>query len=187
MTPGRADALLTELIDTEPWEHRAIVVFGREIMQPRLISWAGQLAYKYSGQTLEPRELSPTLAGLCHEVSAATGTHFNHLLLNRYRDGQDHIGYHADNEPELGRDPLIASLSLGARRRFLLKRKDHRRSKRLSLEHGSLLVMGGTLQHTWRHAVPKMARCEEERINITFRRLMGPPGWRAGPQRPQSG
>jgi alkylated DNA repair dioxygenase AlkB len=173
-----ATALLTELIDTE-WVQRPILVFGREIMQPRLISWAGELPYKYSGQTLPIRPLTDTLSKLCRAASDAADTEFNHVLLNRYRDGNDHMSYHADNEPELGKDPVIGALSVGFPRYFRLRRKDKRRNHKVLLRHGSLLVMGGNIQHTWRHAVPKMAHAEGERINITFRRLLGPPGWRS--------
>jgi len=152
-------------------------------MQPRLIAWAGDVGYRYSGQTLEPRPLTPTVAALMQGAVEATGTPFNHVLLNRYRDGMDMMGRHADNEPELGKDPLIAAISLGASRPFVLWPKDKRAKtkdkKRIELRHGQLLVMGGNIQHTWRHGVPRVAGLKEERINLTFRRLMGPPGWRS--------
>ena len=151
-------------------------------MQPRLVAWGGELGYRYSGQTLEPRPLTPTVSDLLGRVIGATGVAFNHVLLNRYRDGQDTMGRHADNEPELGKDPQIAAISLGASRPFDLWPKDKRAKKkdkrRVELQHGQLLVMGGNLQHTWRHGVPRVAGLKEERINLTFRRLLGPPGWR---------
>jgi alkylated DNA repair dioxygenase AlkB len=176
---AEADALLRTLISNQPWEHRPIVVAGREILQPRLISWAGELPYRYSGQTLPPREADPVLADLLARASAALGVPFNHVLLNRYRDGRDHMGFHADSEPELGTCPTIGALSLGARRRFVIARKGRRRArKNYRLTHGSLMVMGGTMQHTWYHAVPKDAECSQERVNVTFRWLKGPPGWR---------
>jgi alkylated DNA repair dioxygenase AlkB len=186
ISPEEATALLQALIDEEPWEQRPIMVFGREIMQPRLISWAGELPYRYSGQTLPPRTPSPRLAGLLEQLSARCGVTFNHVLLNRYRDGSDHMSRHSDDEPELGRNPVIAAISLGAPRRFHLEHKRKRSLKRhVRLTHGSLMVMGGSMQHTWRHAVPKMASITEERINLTLRCLRGPPGWRqAGEPRP---
>lgn len=174
-----ADALLHELIDELQWEQRPINVFGREVMQPRLICWAGELPYKYSGQVLEPRPLTGRLAELNARISEEVGVPFNHVLCNRYRDGKDHMGWHADDERELGRNPVIAALSLGARRKFNLHRKKKKGQKRhFQLANGSLLVMGGACQHSWRHSVPKMAAIQSERINLTFRYLKGPPGWR---------
>jgi alkylated DNA repair dioxygenase AlkB len=180
LTSEEADRAFAELRDEVAWEERAIVVAGREILQPRLIGWAGVERYRYSGQTLEAREPTPALAALTARVSEAAGASFNHVLLNRYRDGRDSIGFHADNEPELGRDPLVAAVSLGAVRRFVVQRKGKRRGKPRTwrLEHGSLLVMGGTMQHHWYHAVPRESAPTGERINVTFRTLLGPPGWR---------
>jgi alkylated DNA repair dioxygenase AlkB len=181
--PTRAQSLKAELIETLAWEQRPIVVFGRSILQPRFICWAGEIPYKYSGQVLEERPLEGLLADLNAQVSAAVGIPFNHVLLNRYRNGADHMGWHADDERELGRDPVIAAISLGAKRRFYLHRKKNKGQKRrFKLGDGSLLVMGGTCQHTWRHCVPKMAGLEGERINLTFRYLHGPPGWRSSPR-----
>ncbi|MCB9688781.1 MAG: alpha-ketoglutarate-dependent dioxygenase AlkB [Alphaproteobacteria bacterium] len=177
LTQEEADALQSELTASLPWEQRPIVVAGREVMQPRLMAWAGALPYRYSGQTLDPAPATPTLDALTARVSEACGTTFNHVVVNRYRDGKDNIGRHADAEPELGWLPTIASLSLGARRKFVLARKGRRKSRHLRLAHGSLLVMGGSLQHTWYHSVPKDGSTEE-RLNLTFRTLIGPPGTR---------
>jgi len=179
LAPEDADALLAQLRDGTPWQERAIVVFGREVLQPRLVAWYGELPYRYSGQTLEPRPEPDAVRRLREQVSEVAGTAFNHVVLNLYRDGGDHVALHSDSEPELGREPVIASLSLGARRRFVLQPKRKRRyRKRLWLTHGSLLVMGGTLQHLWRHEVPREPAVTEARVNVTFRRLLGPPGWR---------
>ncbi|MCB9662732.1 MAG: alpha-ketoglutarate-dependent dioxygenase AlkB [Alphaproteobacteria bacterium] len=178
LAPAEADAMLAALLEAMTWEHRDIVVFGRPIPQPRLIAWAGDLPYRYSGQTLEPRAAPPVLSALQARIEEAVGARFNHVLLNRYRDGRDHMARHADNEPELGRCPLIAALSLGVPRRFVLERKHGRTKRTLMLAHGSLMVMGGTCQHTWRHAVPRMATVTGERVNLTLRLLHGPPGWR---------
>lgn len=176
-----ADAVQAELTAALPWGMRPIVVAGRELPQPRLMAWGGEVAYRYSGQTLEPVAMTPLLAALTDRVSAAVGLPFNHVCVNRYRDGRDRIGRHADAEPELGRCPVIASLTLGARRRFVLSRKGRRKTRNLRLAHGSLLVMGGTLQHTWYHELPSDRECETERLNLTFRWLKGPPGWREPP------
>lgn len=178
MPADEADALQAALTAELPWVQRPIVVAGREIPQPRLMAWGGEVPYRYSGQTLEVVPSTPTLAALTARLSALCGVPFNHVVVNRYRDGRDTIGRHADAEPELGWCPTIASLSLGARRRFVLSRKGRRKSRNLRLAHGSLLVMGGTLQHTWYHALPKDPACGRERLNLTFRWLKGPPGFR---------
>ena len=176
-----ANALMNVLIEEEAWEQRSIVALGKERIQPRLMSWAGDLEYKYSGQTLPIRHYSKTLLSVQQQVSDYCGHAFNHVVINRYRDGRDHMSLHADNEPELGRNPLIAALSLGVPRRFMLqhKNKKYKGGKRkVVLHHGSLLIMGGDIQHTWRHSVPQTGGPTGERINITFRWLHGPPGWR---------
>ena len=181
LAPDEAHALMTCLREELVWEERPIIAQGKEVLQRRLIAWAGELPYRYSGQTLEPRTPTETLRGLMERIEAFVGHPFNHAVLNLYRDGRDHMSMHADNEPELGRDPTIASLSLGAARRFVLKPKDKRARKdiwRRSLPSGSLLVMGGRMQHTWRHGVPQMSSLKEERINLTLRLLKGEPGWR---------
>lgn len=167
------------------WEQREIVLFGRRVWQPRLIAWTGTLPYRYSGQTLPPRAAPPVVHQLLADVCTRAGVAFNHVLVNRYRDGQDSMGLHADDEPELGEDPIVATLSLGTARRFVLQPR-RRGTDRviLTLTHGSLLVMGGATQHHWYHAVPKAPACRDARINVTFRWLHGPPGWR--PRSPSS-
>ena len=177
MGATEADGLLARLREEPAWEQREIVLFGRRVLQPRLIAWAGSLGYRYSGQTLEPREPTPPTAALMARVSERTGVPFNHVLLNCYRDGSDRIGLHADNEPELGLNPIVATLSLGATRRFVLKprRPDHGPSRSLELHHGSLLVMGGACQRHYVHGVPRQSAAAGERISLTFRRLLRAP------------
>ena len=186
LDPDEAEAAHRALVEEVAWSQRPIAVFGREVLQPRLIGWAGERPYRYSGQTLEPRPFGPILAELLRRVEAATGLAFDHALLNRYRDGNDHMGMHADDEPELGEDPQIAALSLGASRRFVLEPKPKKLRKRkvsVQLAPGSLLVMGGRIQHGWRHGVPKQLGVKGERINVTFRRLRYDPG--EAPPRPR--
>jgi alkylated DNA repair dioxygenase AlkB len=175
--PAEADQVLHALRDELAWEQRAIVLFGRRVMQPRLIAWAGSLGYRYSGQTLEPRAPLPATAALLSRVNEHTGVPFNHVLINRYRDGADSIGLHADDEPEPGDDPIVATLSLGATRRFVLKPRRARlgRGRSFDVESGSLLVMGGTCQRHYVHGVPRQADATGERISLTFRRLLRPP------------
>lgn len=170
-------SLHERLVDELEWEARPINVFGKSILQPRLIAWAGGVPYRYSGQTLPPRSWTPSLEQLLERVFRQTGVPYNHVLLNRYRDGKDHMGRHADDERELGRDPTIAAVSVGVRRRFVIEAKAKRAKKKHTvwLEPGSLLVMGGRIQHRYRHAVPKQEHLEAERINVTFRLLVRSP------------
>jgi alkylated DNA repair dioxygenase AlkB len=172
-----ADRFLATLRDELAWEHREIVLFGRRVLQPRLIAWAGSLGYRYSGQTLEPRTPTPTTAALLARVVEDTRVDFNHVLVNRYRDGSDSIGVHADDEPELGLDPVVATLSLGATRRFVVRPRRARlgTGRSLDVEHGSLLVMGGTCQRHYVHGVPRQLGATGERISLTFRRLLRAP------------
>ena len=171
---AESDGILTTLRDELAWEHREIVMFGRRVLQPRLIAWAGSWGYRYSGQTLEPRAATPATGALMTRVIEQTRVPFNHVLLNRYRDGADSIGLHADDEPELGRDPVVATLSFGTTRRFVLKPRRARvgASQSLDVEHGSLLVMGGTCQRHYVHGVPRQPGVAGERISLTFRRLL---------------
>lgn len=171
-----AEALFAALRDGVAWKHEKIRVFGREHLQPRLTAWFGDpgAVYTYSGLTLAPAPWSPELAALRALVEEACGERFNSALVNYYRGGDDSMGFHADAEPELGQNPVIASVSLGAHRRFLLKPtrklKEPAAPLELSLGGGSLLVMAGTTQHFWRHGVPRQAGAGP-RINLTFRRV----------------
>lgn len=174
-----ASALQQALTEQVDWEQRSIKMFGKDILQPRLIGWAGELPYRYSGQTLPPREPVEALRPIWERVNEELALPFNHALLNRYRSGQDAMGYHADDEPELGYEPVIAAISVGVRRKFVLKGKGgFKKTRTVQLAHGSLLVMGGTCQHRFYHGVPRQGSVDEERINVTFRLLKGPPGWR---------
>jgi len=175
----KADDLLGELRASVGWSQGTIVLFGREVQEPRLTAWYGDVDYTYSGRTMKAAPWPPVLATLRSRVQAAVSVPLNTVLLNLYRDGKDSMGMHSDDEPELGRDPIIASVSLGAPRKFVLepKRKSARRngSYALVLSHGSLLVMAGSCQHHYRHGVPKEAKCRGERINLTFRHVLVQP------------
>jgi alkylated DNA repair dioxygenase AlkB len=155
----------------------------REVPQGRLMTWAGDEAYRYSGITLEPRPLVGPLAELTERLNDELSAGFNHVVLNLYRDGSDHVGRHADCETQLGYEPLIASLSLGAERRFVIEPKGKGRRWRKTLGNGSLLVMSGSLQHRFRHSLPRQPSVTEPRINVTWRRMLGPPGMSRGPRR----
>ena len=173
-----ASLLMGELITECDWEARTLHVMGKKVTQPRLMAWAGSVPYHYSGQTLFPLEPGPVLQSLWNQIEAREATTFNHVVINYYRDGSDNVGMHADDEPELGENPKIVAVSLGAKRRFVLERKRKPRGEprtSLWLGHGSYMVMGGTLQHTWRHALPKVKGECGPRLNITFRKLLRPP------------
>ena len=171
---SRADALLAELREGLDWEVHRIRMFGRLVDSPRLSSWIGdpEASYVYSGIRFEPRPWHPSLLQLRRELQALLGVDFNSVLANRYRDGRDAMGWHSDDERELGVCPVIASISLGATRRFAFKhRREPARKLRLDLAHGSLLVMRGDTQSNYRHALPRTARAVSDRINLTFRRI----------------
>jgi alkylated DNA repair dioxygenase AlkB len=171
-----ADAVMRRLNDEVPWRAEEITLFGRKIMQPRLTAWYGDpgCIYSYAGIRLHPTPWNETLRDVKTQIEAATAETFNSVLLNCYRDGRDSVGFHSDDEPELGPRPVIASLSLGAERVFVMKHKTARDLKpvRLKLASGSLLLMKGETQHNWRHGVPKASRPCGSRINLTFRRIL---------------
>jgi alkylated DNA repair dioxygenase AlkB len=143
-------------------------------MFPRLTAWYANLGltYSYSGVTHQAVPWTPELLAVKRRAELAAGTTWNSLLLNFYRDGYDSIGFHADDEPELGTNPVIGSISLGAERRFGMKHPTSGEKLELELPHGSLLIMGGTSQHHWRHGVPKTRKPVAPRINLTFRRIL---------------
>jgi len=176
LSPAEADALLAELRDTIPWETHVIRLFGREVASPRLSCWIGDpgASYVYSRTRFEPHPWPAALAALRPRLEQACGATFNSVLANLYRDGRDAMGWHSDDEPELGPAPVIASLSLGASRRFVFRAKAHRPAVALELQlpHGSLLRMGGATQRLYQHALPRMARVQASRVNLTFRHIL---------------
>lgn len=170
-----AGALFRALLHAVPWEVHRIRLFGREVDSPRLSCWIGDpdARYTYSGTAFEPRPWPEALVPVRARLARACGVDFNSVLANRYRDGRDHMGWHSDSEVGLGPQPPIASLSLGAVRRFALKhRDDPARKLALDLPHGSLLLMRGDTQRRYRHALPRTTRAVGERINLTFRRIV---------------
>jgi alkylated DNA repair dioxygenase AlkB len=174
LAPEDAQALQQQLTETLPWSIHRIRLFGRWVDSPRLSCWIGdpQAVYRYSGQTFAPHPWTQALAALRDRLREELGVPFNSVLANLYRDGRDAMGWHSDDEPELGAEPVIASLSLGAARRFVLRRRDdHAVKQTLVLEPGSLLVMRGACQRDWQHALPRTARPVGPRINLTFRHL----------------
>jgi alkylated DNA repair dioxygenase AlkB len=171
-TPEASDDLLQALTNDIDWKQESIRVPGKIVPLPRLTAWYGDegMVYRWSGITQHPLAWTPLLMKIKQAVENAAQTHFNSVLLNLYRIGQDSVSWHSDDEPEL--DPVIASLSFGAVRQFQFKRIDDPK-QRLSIElpHGSLLIMGGTTQQYWRHRIPKSNVVQTPRINLTFRTI----------------
>lgn len=159
-----------DLADGLDWKQEQLFLFGRTIPMPRLTAWYGDAPYTYSRLVHQPRPWPDLLAELRRRVENLTSQHFNTVLLNFYRNGSDSMSWHSDDEPELGPNPAIASLNFGATRRFRFRRiDDKRQSIAIDLTDASLLLMAGSLQHHWQHALPKTKKPIGSRINLTFR------------------
>jgi alkylated DNA repair dioxygenase AlkB len=170
--PMPNEEVLARLIAETAWRSEMITLWGKQYPQPRLTAWHGEKAYSYSGLTLEPLPFTPLQLEILAAVQAATGRRFNSVLLNYYRDGRDSMGMHSDNEPELGPEPAIASVSFGATRTFILQNKLNRQRLQLALYDGSLLLMAGNLQTNWSHGINKSAKILGPRVNLTFRFIL---------------
>lgn len=170
---GNEETVMRRLIDGIHWRQEYITLFGKTHKQPRLVAWYGDrnAVYTYSGKAYTPRPWTEELLRLRDLVEVAAASRFNSVLLNYYRDGRDAMGLHADDEPELGPEPVIASLSLGATRKLYFQHRFRRDldTVTLPLQSGSLLVMGGQTQRYWKHGLRKTSRACEPRINLTFR------------------
>ncbi len=172
LEPAYADELFNHLLSEVHWKQDEIKMYGRTMLVPRLTAWYGDkgASYTYSGIKNDPTPWTPRLRDLRDRLKSATKITFNSVLLNRYRSGQDSLSWHADNERELGPEPVIASVSLGAPRSFQLRHVgDQGPIESLKLEHGSLLLMSGSTQRCYRHQIPKERNAVGERINLTFR------------------
>ena len=170
-----ADSYFQILLNTLQWQQYSIKIFGKTIPQPRLTALyaLNSQPYSYSGLKLKPLAFTKELKIIHSEIAKLTGSTFTHCLANLYRDGKDSMGWHADDEKELGKQPIIASLSLGAVRNFQLKHKTNPDLKNtIPLAHGSLVIMQGSTQEFWKHQVPKTNRSIEPRINLTFRTII---------------
>lgn len=172
LTSPERDRFLTELTQSIQWRQDSITLFGRSLLQPMLTAWYGDpgKVYTYSNLTLTPTPWILPLLELKKKVDEISGVAFNSVLLNLYRDGNDSMGWHSDDEPELGHNPVIGSLSLGGTRRFMLRHcTDKSLKHQLELTSGSFLLMRGATQHHWQHQIPKTKRPVPPRINLTFR------------------
>lgn len=169
-----ANNLLNRLLDALHWQPQQLRIYGKWVMTPRSVIWMGDpdVCYTYSGVKHTPIHWFKPVKELCVQLNKAHGFEFNSVLLNRYRTGKEYMGWHRDNEMSLGKNPDIASLSLGAERNFDIRnRKNHCEKQRLRLAHGSLLLMQGETQSHYEHALPKMLKVNSTRINLTFRKV----------------
>lgn len=166
-----ADKYFQRLIEDIKWKQESMKMYGKELPFPRLTAWYGDQdkPYSFSGITLQPHPWSPGLLKVKSDIETKVNVVFNSVLLNRYRDGSDSISWHTDAEKELGKNPVIASVNFGAERKFQLKHKDTNERIDIILQHGSLLIMQGELQHFWKHQIPKTKKPIGERVNLTFR------------------
>ncbi len=171
LSPGEAKSLFTVLWRELCWKSHEITLFGKKVKQPRLSAWCSDpgINYQYSGLNLSPTPWHPGLDLLRGQIEKFVDCRFNSVLVNAYRHGQDSMGWHSDDERELGSDPVIASVSLGTERRFLIRPQGGGISSGIDLEHGGLLLMNGNSQRNWQHCVPKTRKQKELRLNLTFR------------------
>lgn len=169
-----SDAIFENLLHNTPWQQDDITIFGKVYAQPRLTALYGnnEKPYSYSNVTMLPLVFTPELLDIKQKVEKIVKTNFTSCLLNLYRNGQDSNGWHADNEKELGENPVIASVSFGAERLFKLKHRTKNIKQDILLTHGSLLLMQGSTQHHWLHCIPKTRKQKTERINLTFRVIL---------------
>ncbi|MGH8041102.1 MAG: alpha-ketoglutarate-dependent dioxygenase AlkB family protein [Rudaea sp.] len=171
-TAGQASAWFARLQQEIPWQRHRVKLFGRELEVPRLACWMGDAGavYSYSRMRYVPQPWTRAMAQLRTQVSALCGEIYNGVLCNLYRNGRDAMGWHSDDEPELGQHPRIASLSFGAPRRFCLRhRRERDRRVEIVLESGDLLLMAAATQANYQHALPRTRACAVPRINLTFR------------------
>jgi alkylated DNA repair dioxygenase AlkB len=163
---------MQQLLQETDWRAEHVTVWGKTHLQPRLTAWHGEASYRYSGKTFHPLPFTPLQLEIKQAVEQASGRRFNSVLLNYYRDERDSMGFHADDERELGPAPAIASVSFGAPRTFILKHRHLPKTIRLALGDGCLLLMAGTLQQHWLHGINKESTPRGPRINLTFRNII---------------
>jgi alkylated DNA repair dioxygenase AlkB len=170
---SESEQLFNELISNINWRQDKIKMFGKEFDQPRLTAWHGDegKSYKYSGIIMHSESWIPALLLIKERIEKVIELNFNSVLVNLYRNGKDYVSWHSDDEPELGKNPTIASVSLGETRRFQLRHKSNKNLAPVEIasNHGSLLIMKGSTQHFWKHQVPKTSKLLKARINLTFR------------------
>jgi alkylated DNA repair dioxygenase AlkB len=168
---SESDYFLNTLLNKIDWKQEEMKMYGKTIKFPRLTSWYGNndKPYSFSGINLEPNVWTTDLLKIKDKIELKSNAIFNSVLLNLYRNGNDSISWHTDAEKELGINPIIASVNFGATRKFQLRHRETKEKIEIELNHGSLLIMRGELQHFWQHQVPKTKRIVDKRINLTFR------------------
>ena len=171
---NHSDRLFDSLLRNIPWRQNRIRFYGKESLVPRLESWHGDkgMSYTYSGIKMEAKPWTDDLLEIKMAIEPLANSKFNSVLINYYRDGKDRVAWHSDDEKELGKNPVIASVSLGAERKFKMRHKKYKENNlkhEIMLNHGSLLIMSGTTQHYWMHEIPRTAKPIGPRINLTFR------------------
>ena len=173
----QANGMLQKLISGITWKQNTIKMYGKENPVPRLEAWYGDpgKSYTYSGITMQPTPWNDDLKIIKNSIEPVSGVIFNSVLINHYRDGKDRVAWHSDDEKELGKNPVIGSVSLGAERNFKLRHKQYKvngQKKQITLRHGSFLLMKGSTQHHWMHEIPRTAKTIGPRINLTFRVIL---------------
>lgn len=170
---AKSDAYFRELNDNAAWKQEKIKLYGRFIDLPRLTAWYGDdgKSYRYSGISVSPRPWTPALLEIKQAIEAVSGTQFNSVLLNKYRNERDSVAWHSDDEPELGENPVVGSVSFGATRTFKFKHKTAGLRKDVLLPHGGYSLMRGPTQHHWLHQISKQSARRGARINLTFRAI----------------
>lgn len=173
LMPDEAKSLFHELIHEVNWQSEEIMMFGKKIIVPRKVAWFGEkdALYRYSGVVHHPLPWRSSLKHLQERLAQEHNIQTNSVLCNLYRDGQDYMGWHQDNEKELGKNPVIASISLGTSRKFIFRKKETNEKHSIILDSGSLLIMKDACQEEWQHSLPKMTFIDEHRINLTFRKI----------------
>jgi alkylated DNA repair dioxygenase AlkB len=169
---SESELFMEKLKHSVPWEQRTVSMYGKQIITPRLTAWYGddRKSYNYSGNHFQPMPWTEDLLAIRERIRPFADTRFNSVLLNYYRDGNDSVAWHSDNEKELGPQPVIGSVSFGAVRAFDIRKKnDHHTKFSVRLESGSLLIMKGDLQQNWEHRIAKSGTPMGARINLTFR------------------
>ena len=174
LTQPDAHSLMERLIGELPWQQPEVIVFGQSHKIPRLQAWQSDpgVVYQYSGKVLEPEPWHPDVLKIKQRVEQVSGKRFNSVLINYYRSGEDKMGWHADNEPELGANPTVAAVSLGARRDIQFKSKQYPKAVNVALGSGSLLIMKAGMQRHFQHQIPARLREAQARISLTFRHVL---------------